>query len=98
MNDSALQAGHEPTVAPEEAKAHPAASRRQRLQALEREYSHLVVRQGTQQASAIDTIRDRARVLAGSIEERCPEGPSKDRAHDACMEAMFWAVQAISHR
>jgi hypothetical protein len=98
MTESALQAEHEPTVAPEEAQAHPAASRRQRLQALEREYSHIVVRQGTQQASAIETIRDRARVLAGSIEERCPEGPAKERAHEACMNAMHWAVQAISHR
>ena len=78
---------------------HQAASRRQRLQALEREYSHIVVRQGTQQATAIETIRDRARVLAGSIEERCPEGSfAKEQAHKACMEAMFWAVQAISHR
>ena len=77
---------------------HKAASRRQRLQELEREYSHIVVRQGTQQAMAIETIRDRARVLAGSIEERCQEGPAKERAHQACMEAMFWAVQAISHR
>ncbi len=98
MSDPALQAEHEPTVAPEEAQAHPAASRRQRLQALEREYSHIVVRQGTQQASAIETIRDRARVLAGSIEERCPDGPEKERAHQLCMSAMLWAIQAISHR
>ena len=77
---------------------HQAASRRQRLQALEREYSHIVVRQGTAQASAIETIRDRARVMAGTIEERCPEGPSKDLAHQLCMSAMHWAVHAISHR
>ena len=98
MSESALQAEHEPTVAPEEAQPHRAASRRQRLQALERDYSHIVVRQGTQQASAIETIRDRARVLAGSIEERCPEGPDKERAHQLCMSAMLWAIQAISHR
>ncbi len=77
---------------------HQAASRRQRLQALEKTYSHIVVKQGTQQASAIETVRDRARVLAGTIEERCPEGPDKERALQLCMSAMLWAIQAISHR
>ncbi len=94
MSETALEETH----SAQDEQAHPAASRRQRLQALERSYSHIVVRQGTQQATAIETIRDRARVLAGSIEERCPEGPEKERAHQLCMSAMLWAIQAISHR
>ncbi len=88
---------HETEVDPKEIP-HKAASRRQRIQELDRSYSQIVVRQGTQQASAIETIRDRARVFALSIEERCPPGPERETAHRQCMGAMLWALQAISHR
>ncbi len=77
---------------------HQAASRRQRIQDLDKQYSQVVVRQGTQQASAIESIRDRARVFALTIEERCPPGPEREKAHRECMSAMLWALQAISHR
>ena len=81
-----------------EPKTHPARTRRQRIQELDRMFSHVVVRQGTQQATAIETVRDRARVLAVTIEERCPEGRGKTMAINKVLEAMEWAHHAISHR
>lgn len=77
---------------------HPSASRRQRIQAITAFFKPVVVPQGTQQAEAIITVRDRARVFALTIEERMPDGLSKDNALKAVAEAMFWANQGISHR
>lgn len=94
MSENAVEETH----SDQDEERHPAASRRQRIQELDRAYSQIVVRQGTQQASAIETIRDRARVMAVTIEERCAPGPEKDQAHASCMSAMLWAIQAISHR
>lgn len=77
---------------------HPASSRRQRIQALTFAFSHISVPKGTQQAEAILTVRDRARVLALTIEERCPEGPEKAEALHKVHEALMWADHAIRHR
>ena len=83
----------------EEVKAdHPAASRRMRMKDLEAFFKPIAVPPGTQQSEAIATIRDRARVLALTIEERCPHGPEKRLAISKAQEAFFWANQAISHR
>ena len=79
-------------------KLHPAGSRRQRIQALDRAFKHIPVKRGTQQSTAMDTVRDRARVLGLTIEERCPVGPEKDLAIQLVLQAMFWANHAISHR
>ena len=77
---------------------HPASSRRQRIQLITRFFKPVVVPQGTQQSEAISTVRDRARVMALTIEERMPDGYEKDHALKAVAEAMFWANQGISHR
>ncbi|MCK5652045.1 MAG: hypothetical protein KAJ42_11735 [Gemmatimonadetes bacterium] len=82
----------------QEEAPHRAASRRQRLQAIERFFSPVVVKNGSRQKSSIDTIRERARLLAMAIEEHVPEGDQKDHAVQHCAEAMFWSNQAISHR
>lgn len=83
----------------EEAKEpHRAVSRRQRIQEIDFMFKAIPVPRGTQQATAMDTVRDRARVLAITIEERCPEGPHKAEAIHAVLEAMMWANHAISHR
>ena len=83
---------------PEVPADHPAASRRLRLKDLTKFFKPVVVPSGSQQAEAILTIRDRARVFASTIEEKCPHGPEKTLAIRKCQEAMFWANQAISHR
>ena len=82
----------------EEEAPHQAASRRQRIQAIEKFYSPVVVKNGTRQRASIDTIRERARLLAMAIEDHVPEGAAKGVAVMHCAEAMFWANQAISHR
>lgn len=81
-----------------EQKQHQAASRRQRIQAIDRFFSPVVVKNGTRQKASIETIRERARLLAMAIEDHVPEGDQKDHAIMHCAEAMFWANQAISHR
>lgn len=78
--------------------AHQAASRRQRIQAIEKFFSPVVIKNGSRQKSSIDTIRERARLLAMAIEDHVPEGDQKQHAVMHCAEAMFWANQAISHR
>jgi hypothetical protein len=85
-------------MAPAGPANHPSASRRQRIQAITNFFKPVVVPQGTQQAEAILTVRDRARVMALTIEERMPDGAEKDHALKAVAEAMFWANQGISHR
>ncbi|MCK5652408.1 MAG: hypothetical protein KAJ42_13565 [Gemmatimonadetes bacterium] len=77
---------------------HQAGSRRIRIQAIEKFFSPVVVKNGSRQKSSIDTIRERARLLAMAIEDHVPEGDQKDHAVMHCAEAMFWANQAISHR
>ena len=83
---------------PEVPADHPAASRRLRLQDLTKFFRPVVVPHGSQQAEAILAIRDRSRVLAQPIEEKCPHGAEKTLAIRKAQEAMFWAVQAVSHR
>jgi hypothetical protein len=85
-------------LGPEVPADHPAASRRLRLKDLAKFFRPTVVPTGSQQAEAILTVRDRARVLAQTIEEKCPHGPEKTLAIRKAQEAMFWANQAISHR
>jgi hypothetical protein len=82
----------------QEEAPHQAASRRQRIQETDRFFSHVVVQNGSRQKSSINTIRERARLLAMAIEDHVQEGPAKDAAIQHCAEAMFWANQAISHR
>jgi len=82
----------------EEAPPHQAASRRLRIQAIEKFFSPVVVKNGTRQRASLETIRERARLLAMAIEDHVPEGDQKDHAVMHCAEAMFWANQAISHR
>jgi hypothetical protein len=77
---------------------HPAATRRQEIQTIDKFFKPVAVPPGTQQAEAILTVRDRARVMALTISERCPNGAAKDNALKAVAEAMFWANQGISHR
>lgn len=81
-----------------EKEQHQAGSRRQRIQAIDRFFSPVVVPNGSRQRSSIETIRERARLLALAIDEHVPEGDQKDHAVMHCAEAMFWANQAISHR
>lgn len=81
-----------------EKKEHQAASRRRRIQAIDKFYHQVVVPNGSRQKSSIDTIRERARLLAMAIEDHVTEGPAKDAAVMHCAEAMFWSNQAISHR
>lgn len=83
---------------PEVPANHPAASRRLRLKDLAKFFKPTVVPNGSQQAEAILSVRDRARVFAMTIEEKCPHGAEKTLAIRKCQEAMFWANQAISHR
>lgn len=90
MNDTAVET--------DEALAHPAASRRQEIQAIDKFFKPVSIPPGTQQAEAILTVRDRARVMALTISERVPNGAEKDNAMKAVAEAMFWANQGISHR
>jgi len=85
-------------MAPAAPASHPSSSRRQRIQSITNFFKPVVVPQGTQQAEAILTVRDRARVFALTIEERVPNGAEKDHALKAVAEAMFWANQGISHR
>jgi hypothetical protein len=95
MRDTAV----EETMSDQEEEApHQAASRRQRIQETDRFFSPVVVKNGTRQKASIDTIRERARLLAMAIEDHVPEGSAKDHAVMHCAEAMFWANQAISHR
>jgi hypothetical protein len=68
------------------------------MQRLEKAFARVVVPQGTQQADAMTTVNDRARVLALTIDERCPPGHAKDKAIDHALAAMFWANHGISHR
>ncbi len=77
---------------------HPAATRRQEIQAIDKFFKHIGVPKGTQQAEAMLTVRNSARVLAVTILERMPRGAEKDNALKAVAEAMFWANQGISHR
>jgi len=81
-----------------EKEMHQAASRRQRIQAIDKFFNQVVVPNGSRQKSSIDTIRERARLLAMAIEDHVPEGNQKEHAVMHCAEAMFWANQAISHR
>ena len=81
-----------------EKEQHQAANRRQRIQAIDRFFSPVVVPNGSRQRSSIETIRERARLLALAIDEHVPTGDAKDSAVQHCAEAMFWANQAISHR
>ena len=83
---------------PAEPADHPAASRRLRLQDLKRFFDPVVVKHGSQQAEAILAVRNQARVLAQTIEEKCPHVMEKTLAIRKAQEAMFWANQAISHR
>lgn len=96
MSDTAL----EETMSDqqEDAPPHHAASRRQRIQATDRFFSPVVVKNGSRQKASIETIRERARLLAMAIEDHVQEGPEKDAAIQHCAESMFWANQAISHR
>jgi hypothetical protein len=77
---------------------HQAASRRLRIQAIEKFFAPVVIKNGTRQKSSIETIRERCRLLALAIEDHVPEGDQKGVARQKCAEAMFWANQAISHR
>ncbi len=81
-----------------EEAAHPAASRRERIQGIDVFYKPVVVQNGSRQRASIETIRERARLLAMAIEDHVPLGDAKDAAVQHCAEAMFWANQAISHR
>ncbi len=83
---------------PEVPADHPASSRRMRLKALDHFFRPVVVPKGTNMSEGILAVRDRARVLAQTIEEKCPHGPEKTLAIRKAQEAMFWANQAISHR
>jgi len=94
MSDTAISE----EMAPAAPASHPAASRRQEIQAIDKFFKSVSVAPGTQQAEAIVTIRDRARVMALTISERVPNGAEKDNALKAVAEAMFWANQGISHR
>ena len=85
-------------LGPEVPANHPAASRRLRLKDLAKFFKPTSVPHGSQQAEAILAVRDRARVLAQTIEEKCPHGAEKTLAIRKAQEAMFWANQAISHR
>ncbi len=78
--------------------SHPAATRRGEIQAIDKFFKPVAVPPGTQQAEAILSVRDRARVMALTISERVPNGAEKDNALKAVAEAMFWANQGISHR
>lgn len=100
MSETAVGSEADATPAQEETKEalHGAGSRRLRLQELEAFFKPQAVPPGTQQHTAMASIRDRARVLALTIEERCPQGPEKVLAIRKAQEAMFWANQAISHR
>ena len=82
----------------EEKGRHRAGSRRQNIQAIEQFFKPVAVPNGSQQASAIKVIRERARLLALAIEDHVPEGDQKTVARQKCAESMFWANQAISHR
>ena len=77
---------------------HQAASRRGRMREIEAMFSTVAVPVGSQQAGAISTIKDRARVLALVIHDRCPPGTSRERAIQATLEATMWAVHAVTHR
>lgn len=81
-----------------EKRAHRVAGRRQRIQAIDLMFKAIAVRPGTQQHSAMGTVRETARVFAQTIEEKCPEGAEKTEAIHRVLEAMMWANQAISHR
>lgn len=95
MRDTAV----EETMSDQEEEApHQAASRRRRIQDIDRFFSPVVVPNGSRQRASIETIRERARLLALAIEEHVPEGDAKDAAVQHCAEAMFWSNQAISHR
>lgn len=104
MADPAQEAGQDyppiqpPEQGPEVPADHPAASRRLRLRDIAKFFAPVVVPKGTNQSEGILAIRDRARVLAQTIEEKCPHGPEKMLAIRKAQEAMFWANQAISHR
>lgn len=77
---------------------HPSVSRRQRLAKIGRDFLHVPVRVGTEQASAIETVREASMRLALLIEERCPHGAEKVLAIRSVQVANFWAAHAISHR
>lgn len=105
MADTAQEAGQNyppeqeaPELGPEVPADHPAASRRLRLKDLTKFFAPVVIPHGTNMAEGILAIRDRARVLAQTIEEKCPHGPEKTLAIRKAQESMFWANQAISHR
>lgn len=79
-------------------EAHPALSRREKLAKISKDFSHVPVRVGTQQASAIETIRQSAQTLAKQIAEYAPDGREAALAIEHVMAAKMWATQAISHR
>jgi len=73
-------------------------SRREKLQRISRDFSHIPVRVGTQQSGSIETIRLSAQTLAKQIAEFAPEGREAQIAIEYVMQAKMWATQAISHR
>jgi protein tyrosine phosphatase (PTP) superfamily phosphohydrolase (DUF442 family) len=73
-------------------------SQRQKLARISHDFAHVPVRVGTQQAGAIETVREAAQLLAKRIAVLCPEGPDTDIALAKVWEAKAWATQAISHR
>ena len=82
----------------EPSSSHPSASRRLRLAKIGRDFLHVPIRIGTEQASAIETVREASMRLALLIEERCPHGAEKVLAIRSVQVANFWAAHAISHR
>jgi len=96
--DAAVEQEMEEVAVKNTPDTHQAGGRRQRIRDLNFMFKSIPVPRGTQQATAMETVRDRARVLAITIEERCPEGPHKSEAIHAVLEAMMWANHSISHR
>lgn len=85
-------------AATEERVRHTTGGRRDRMNEARRRHSYVPVKNGTEQNKAILTVRDECQHLALILEDKCDEGPSKEAAKKALMEAQFWAIHAISHR
>lgn len=73
-------------------------SQREKLAKISHDFTHIPVRVGTQQAGAIEAIREAAMALAKQIAVKCPDGPDTDAAIAKVLEAKMWATQALSHR
>lgn len=76
---------------------HPAA-RRDRIKQTRARFSHVPVRQGTQQSGLILDITNEFGALAEIVETKCHDSREKSTALTLLLQAKMMAIHAVTHR